>query len=63
MGKEEVVCVCIHTHTHTHTHTYIHTTEYHSAIKKNGIFPFAATLMELKGIMLSETSQTEKDSV
>ena len=35
--------------------------EYYSAIKKNEILPFAATWMDLEGIMLSEISQTEKD--
>ena len=35
--------------------------EYYSAIKKNKILPFAATWMDLEGIMLSEISQTEKD--
>ena len=34
--------------------------EYHSAIKKNEILPFVTTGMDLKGIMLSELSQTEK---
>ena len=29
--------------------------------KKNEILPFAPTLMELEGIMLSEISQSEKD--
>ena len=47
MNKEGVVC--------------IKTTEYYSAIKKNEILPFAATWMDLEGIMLSEISQTEKD--
>ena len=28
--------------------------------KKNGIFPFTATLMDLEDIMLSEISQKEK---
>ena len=37
----------------------IHTMEYYSAIKKNEILPFAATWMDLEGIMLSEISQTE----
>ena len=35
--------------------------EYYSAIKKNEIMPFAATWMQLKIIILSEVSQTEKD--
>ena len=47
MDKEDVV--------------YIYTMEYYSAIKKNENLPFAATWMDLKGIMLSEISQTEKD--
>ena len=33
----------------------------YSAIKKNEILPFATTRMNLKGIMLNEISQTEKD--
>ena len=40
---------------------YIYTMEYYSAVKKNEILPFAITWMDLEGIMLSETSQTEKD--
>ena len=35
--------------------------EYYSAVKKNEIMPFAATQMDLKIIILSEVSQTEKD--
>ena len=37
--------------------------EYYSAIKRNEMLTFAATWMELEGIMLSEISQTEKDSM
>ena len=37
--------------------------EYYSDIKKNEILPFAATWMDLEGIMLSEISQTEKDKI
>ena len=40
---------------------FIYTMEYYSAIKKNEILPFATTWMDLEGIMLSETIQTEKD--
>ena len=34
--------------------------EYYSAIEKNRILPFAATWMNLEGIMISELSQTER---
>ena len=36
---------------------YIYTMEYYSAIKQNGILPFATAWIELEGIMLSEISQ------
>ena len=51
----------IYIYIYIYIYTYIHTMEYYSAIKKNEILPFAATWMDLEGIMLSETSQTEKD--
>ena len=35
--------------------------EYYSAIKKNEILSFAATWMDLKSIILSEVSLTEKE--
>ena len=35
----------------------ISTMEYHSAIKKNEVMPFAATWMDLDIIILSEVSQ------
>ena len=49
-------------HVCTHTHTY--TPDYHSVIKKkkNEIMPSAAKWMELEIIILSETSQKEKDN-
>ena len=34
--------------------------DYYSAIKKNEIWPFAATWMDLEGTVLGEISQTEK---
>ena len=34
--------------------------EYYSTIRKNEILPFAATLIDLEGIMLSEIRQKEK---
>ena len=46
---------------YTHTHKYTYTVKYYSAIKKNEILPFAATWMDLEGIMLSEINQTNKD--
>ena len=56
------VCVdiCVHTHTHTHTHTLL---EYYSPIKKNEILPFATMWKELKCIMLSKVSRSEKDKL
>ena len=39
---------------------YIYTMEYYSCRRKQ-ILPFATTWMELECIMLSETSQAEKD--
>ena len=52
MDKEGVAYIYIY--------IYIYTMEYYSAIKKDGILPFAATWMDLKGIRLREISQPEK---
>ena len=51
MDKEDVI----------HIPPPTHTMEYYSAIKKNEILPFAATWIDLEGIILSEISWTEKD--
>ena len=40
----------------------IYTMEYYSVIRNDDSPPFASTWMGLEGIMLSEVSQTEKDS-
>ena len=40
---------------------YIYTMEYYSATKENEIMSFPATWMDLKIIILSGVSQTEKD--
>ena len=37
--------------------------EYYSAIKKNGIMPFAATWMDLESVILSEISQKRRNNV
>ena len=50
-------------YTHTPIHKPIHTMEYYSAIKRNGISPFVATWMDSEGIMLSEISQSKTNIV
>ena len=40
---------------------FIYTMEYYVAMRKNEIWPFVAMWMELKSVMLSEISHTEKD--
>ncbi|KAF0882724.1 LORF2 protein, partial [Crocuta crocuta] len=40
---------------------FIYTVECYMAMRKNEIWPFVATWMELEGVMLSEISQAEKD--
>ena len=40
---------------------FIYTMEYYVAMRKNEIWPFVATWMELDSVMLSEISHTEKD--
>ncbi|KAF0878156.1 LORF2 protein, partial [Crocuta crocuta] len=40
---------------------FIYTMGYCMAMRKNEIWPFVATWMELEGVMLSEISQAEKD--
>ena len=40
---------------------YMYTKEYYPVIEKNEIMPFASGRMDLKIVILSEVSQTEKD--
>ena len=47
--EEDVVCM--------------YTVKYYSAIKKNEIFPFTATWMDLENSMLSETSQRKTNTL
>ena len=42
---------------------YLHTEEYHSAIKKNKIMPFTATWMDLESIILSAVSKTVRRNI
>ena len=51
-----MIDMCIHTHTHTHTQSGVLL-----SLQKNETLPFAATWMELDGIILTEISQSEKD--
>ena len=39
---------------------YVYTMEYYSSTKKNDIMPFAATWMDLEGIMISDESDRER---
>jgi hypothetical protein len=41
---------------------YIHTMEYYSAIKKNEFMKFLSKWMDLEGIILSEVTQSQKNS-
>ena len=40
---------------------YIYTVEYYLTVKKKELLPFATVWMDLKSIMLSEMSQSEKN--
>ena len=41
---------------------YVYAMKYYEAFKRNKILPFAMMWMELKGIILSEISQSENDN-
>ena len=40
---------------------YLYAMEYYSAIREDEILPFVTTWIDLENMMLSETSQMEKD--
>ena len=46
---------------YVHKHTHTHTKQYYSATKKNAIMLSVGTWMDIKIIILSEVTQTEKD--
>ena len=51
------------TYMYIYIYINIYTMEYYSAIKKNENLSFATKWIDLEGIMLSEISQTEKNTV
>ena len=55
----------IYVHTHTYIYAYIltHTMEYYSVIKRMTFCPFAATWMDLEGILPSEIRQIKTNTV
>ena len=53
------MCVYV-TYIYVYVYTYVY--EYYSAVKEKDIFPFA-TWVELKGIMLSEMSDIERQTL
>ena len=66
MDKEDVRQIYIYVYIYIYMYIYIyityicactHTIEYYSAIKKNEISPLVTIWIDLKDIMLSETSQ------
>ena len=63
MSKENVIHICVSICVCTHSHTCTHTMEYYSTLKKKEILPFVTMTawMNMENIMVSETSQTEKD--
>ena len=56
------ICICIHIYMCVCIYIYTHTMEYYSAVKEKDIFPFA-TWVELKGIMPSEMSDIERQTL
>ena len=60
----EDVCVCINIYTYIYIHTYTYT--YNGILlshEKNKILPFVATCIHLEGIILSEITQKNRNTV
>lgn len=62
VDKENIFCIyyihyiyCVY-----NIHTHAHTMEYYTLIKKNKIMYFAATIMKLEVIIISELTQEQK---
>ena len=53
----------MYTHTCICAYIFTHTMEYYSVIKRMTFCPFAATWMDLEGIMLSEISQRKSNTI
>ena len=58
MDKEDVVYLSLSL---THPHTHTQSNEYYSVIKNNEKLPFAATWVDLEGIMPGKVSQINND--
>ena len=52
---------CPSTHEWIKKMWFIYTMEYYLTIRKNEIWPFVATWIDVESVMLSEISHTEKD--
>lgn len=53
--------MCMYVHVYICKRTNAHTMEYYSSIKKKAILTFATAWVDLKGIILNEKIQTDKD--
>ena len=64
------ICIYVCTHTYIYmymcVYTHVHTVEHYLAMEKNRFFfssPFAATWMDLEGILLSKISHRKTGTV
>ena len=54
--------VCVYIYTYIYMYIYIYICDCYSVIKKNEMLPFTEAWMNLEGILLSEISQTERQT-